>query len=80
MARKYPKIVAKAYITVNGQKVDVDTLNPAQRSYLGACLQVQMLNAAYAGKARFWAEGLPPKEEVFPPDAQYGTEAEHIQN
>lgn len=64
VARKQEKIRVVAYVHVGDQLVDVDTLNAAQRDYLGASLQVAMLNAAYRGKAKFWAD-LPPAEQVF---------------
>ena len=65
MAKKAQKIRTIAYIHVGDQLVDVDTLNPQQRDYLGASLSVAMLNGAYRGKAQFWAD-LPPVEHVFP--------------
>ena len=65
MAKEQKKIRVKAYIHVRDQLVDVDTLNEEQKDYLGASLQVAMLNGAYRGKAKFWAD-LPPVEQVFP--------------
>ncbi len=65
MAREPQKIQTMAYIHVGDQLVDVDTLNETQRDYLGATLQVAMLNGAYRGKAEFWVD-LPPVEQVFP--------------
>lgn len=65
MARKHEKIRVVAYVHVGDQLVDVDTLNDEQRNYLGASLQVAMLNGAYRGKVKFWSE-LPPVEQVFP--------------
>ncbi len=65
MAKTTKKITCKAYIRVDGELVDVDTLNPLQKNYLGAKLQESMLNTMYRGRVEFKAD-LPPKEEVFP--------------
>lgn len=44
----------------------LDELTKEQRSYVLAVRDVNALNAAYAGRAEFRAEGLPAFEEVFP--------------
>lgn len=65
MAKPKKKITCKAFIRVNGELVDVDTLNKEQKNYLGAKLQEQMLNSMYRGRVEFTAQ-LPPAETVFP--------------
>lgn len=57
---------AQSFVKINGQYYDLDDLNDQQRDYVAAALNVQGLNAAYAGKYIFQAEGLPPFAEVFP--------------
>lgn len=57
---------AGTFVKIGGQYYDVDEMNEAQRNYIAARLNVQGLNAAYAGKLKFQAEGLPPFNEVFP--------------
>lgn len=39
MAKTKQKVTCRAFIRVNGELVDVDTLNELQRNYLGAKLQ-----------------------------------------
>lgn len=56
MARKPQEpIRVKAYVTVNGEEVDVDTLSSEMRNELGARLTVQWMNAMFRGKAVFHA-------------------------
>lgn len=63
MAGKQEPIRTRAFVHVGGELVDIDSLTAEQRSFVGAHLRVAMLNAAYEGRAVFWAEGLP---ERFP--------------
>ncbi len=65
MARTKKKVTCKAYIRVNGELVDVDTLNADQKNYLGAKLQETMLNTMYCGRVEFKAK-VPPAETIFP--------------
>lgn len=65
MAKAKKKVTCTAYIRVNGELVDVDTLNSEQRNYLGAKMQESILNTMYKGEAEFTAQ-LPPVETVFP--------------
>lgn len=65
MAKAKKKVTCTAYIRVNGELVDVDTLNSEQRNYLGAKIQESILNTMHRGEAEFTAQ-LPPVETVFP--------------
>ena len=53
-------------VTIDGVDYPLDELTKEQRSYVLAVRDVNALNAAYAGRAEFRAEGLPAFEEVFP--------------
>lgn len=53
-------------MTIDGVDYPLDELTREQRSYVLAVRDVNALNAAYAGRAEFRAEGLPAFEEVFP--------------
>ena len=57
----------------------LDELTKEQRSYVLAVRDVNALNAAYAGRAEFRAEGLPAFEEVFPDIAAGKEEKEEIE-
>lgn len=72
MARKQQKIRAVSYVHVGDRLVCTDDLTQEQKNYVGAMLQVEMLNAAYRGKAEFTAN-LPPLEQVFPGAAPCGS-------
>ncbi len=65
MARTKQKIKCISYIRVGGEKVPVDSLNPEQKSYVGAWLKETTLNTLCQGKAECTAK-LPPVESVFP--------------
>jgi len=47
-------------------KVCISELSYKQKDYLGALLQTRVLNAVHLGRFEFWAENMPPIEEVFP--------------
>lgn len=64
------KVTCTAYIKVNGELVDVDTLNSLQKNYLGAKIQETILNRTHMGKVEFKAD-LPPIESVFPKGERY---------
>lgn len=68
------KFWGESLVEINGKDYPLDELTPEQRSYVLAMRDVNALNAAYAGKAEFTAEGLRPFHEVFPELAQ-GQEA-----
>lgn len=70
MAKKREPIKVTAYIHVGDQLVDVDTLTPNQRDYVGARLRMEFLNSIHRGQAVF-TTNLPPRESVFP-EAIYG--------
>lgn len=56
MARRAREpIEVHAYVTVNGQEVDVDTLSPEMRRKLATELKLRYLNTLFRGKAVFWA-------------------------
>ena len=65
---------AASFVQIGGVYYDLDDMTPEQRAYIGACLNVRGLGAAYAGKAVFEAEGLPPFHTVFPQIAQRMTQ------
>ena len=67
MAKKREPIKTTAYIHVGDKLVDTRDLNPAQKDYLGAMLQMTLFNLAYKGIAEFTVD-LPPVDEVFPKD------------
>lgn len=71
MPKKQPKIRAVSYVHVGDRLVSTDDLTAEQRNYLGARLQLGMLNAAYRGRAEFTAD-LPPLERIFPRAAPCG--------
>lgn len=56
----------ESLVTIDGTDYPLDELTREQRSYVLAVRDVNALNAAYAGRAVFRAEGLPAFEEVFP--------------
>ena len=56
----------ESLVTIDGVDYPLDELTKEQRSYVLAVRDVNALNAAYAGRAEFRAEGLPAFEEVFP--------------
>lgn len=65
MAKKQEPIRTEAFVHIGDQTVNIDTLTPEQRSYVGAQLLATMLNAGNEGKAVFAVEGLPERDSVF---------------
>ena len=51
--RQREPIRVEAFVTINGQKVNLDTLPKEKRSGIGAALKVAYLNALFRGKAVF---------------------------
>lgn len=51
---------------IDGEDHCIDEMTQEQRDYIFAVRDVNALNAAFAGRAEFTAEGLRPFEEVFP--------------
>lgn len=60
------KFWGESFAVIDGEDYPLDEMTPEQRSYVLAVRDVNALNAAYAGRAEFTAEGLPAFEEVFP--------------
>ena len=60
------KFLGKSFVTVNGKDYPLDELSKKRRDYVLAVRDVNALNAAFAGKAEFRAEGLPEFKYVFP--------------
>lgn len=56
----------ESFVVIDGEDYPLDEMTPQQRGYVLAVRDVNALNAAFAGKAKFYAEGLPEFEEVFP--------------
>ena len=66
---------SQAFVNIKGTYYDMDELTPEQKRWVSTMLNVQGLNAAYAGKRVYRpAEPLPPLEEVFP---EFAGSAEH---
>lgn len=61
------KFWGESFAVIDGEDRCLDDLTQEQREYIFAMRDVNALNAAFAGKAEFHAEGLPPFEEVFGP-------------
>lgn len=51
--RQREPIRVEAFVTVNGQEVNIDTLPKEKRNEIGAALKVTYLNALFRGKAVF---------------------------
>lgn len=60
------KFWAESFAVIDGEDHCLDDMTQDQRDYIFAVRDVNALNAAFAGKAEFRAEGLRPFEEVFP--------------
>lgn len=60
------KFWGESFAVIDGEDYCLDDMTQEQREYVLAVRDVNALNAAYAGKAEFRAEGLRPFEEVFP--------------
>lgn len=54
--RQREPIRVEAFVTVDGQEVNIDTLPKEKRSEIGAALKVTYLNALFRGKAVFRIE------------------------
>lgn len=61
---------AASYVKINGKYVDLDDLTQEQQAYIATALNIKALNAAYAGKREYRAEGLPAFRDVFPESGQ----------
>ncbi|MCQ2439452.1 MAG: hypothetical protein MJ074_06795 [Oscillospiraceae bacterium] len=54
--RNREPIKVVAYVTINGEEVDVDTLSPEMRQKVATQLKLKWMNAMFRGQAVFWAE------------------------
>jgi len=62
-------INTKSYIPLTSDgsaPICLEHLEPIQKDYLGALLQIRFLNEAYSGNFSFWIEELPAIETLFP--------------
>ena len=60
------KFWGESFVVIDGKDYPMDEMSEEQRDYVGTMLNVQGLNAYYAGERVYRAEGLRPFEEVFP--------------
>lgn len=60
------KFWGESFVVIDGKDYPMDEMTQEQRDYVGTMLNVQGLNAYYAGERVYRAEGLRPFEEVFP--------------
>ena len=60
------KFWGESLVTIDGKDYPLDELTKDQRDFVMATVDVNALNAAFAGEAVFKAEGLRSFEEVFP--------------
>ena len=51
--RNQEPIRVRAFVTIDGQEVDVDTLSPEMRQEVATALKVKYLNALFRGTAVF---------------------------
>ena len=58
MARKQDRqIEVRAFVTIDGKPVDVDTLGPEMRQEVATQLKLKWMNAMFYGKAVFYPQG-----------------------
>ena len=60
------KFWGESFVVIDVKDYPMDEMNEEQRMYISTMLNVQGLNAYYAGQRVYRAEGLRPFEEVFP--------------
>lgn len=60
------KFWGESFVVIDGKDYPMGEMTEEQREYVGTMLNVQGLNAYYAGQRVYRAEGLRPFEEVFP--------------
>lgn len=51
--RNKEPIRVRAFVTINGEEVDVDTLSPEMRKEVGTQLMLRYMNTMFRGKAVF---------------------------
>lgn len=54
--RKQEPIRVEAFVKINGEEVNLDSLSPEVRNEIGAKLKVTWMNAMFRGKAVFHAD------------------------
>lgn len=59
------KFWASSEVIIGDKCYDMETLTEKQKRFVSGKLNEQGLNAAYAGRAVFKAEGIPTYEEAF---------------
>ena len=64
------KFWAESFVVIDGEDYPLDELTEEQHDFVMATLDVNGLNAAYAGVAEFEAVGLPAFDAVFPEIAE----------
>ena len=58
---------SQAFVNIKGRYYDMDEITPEQKRWVSTMINVQGLNAAFAGERVYRpSEPLPPLEEVFP--------------
>ena len=63
MARRTQEpINVRAFVTINGEYVDVDTLSPEMRKEVATQLKLRWMNAMFRGKAVFTVAEDPAEE------------------
>ena len=63
--RKQEPIKVRAFVTINGESVDVDTLSPEMRREVATQLKLKWMNAMFRGQAVFTvAEELKSPEQA----------------
>lgn len=66
VTKKGWKFNAASYVKINGEWVDTDDLTEEQQAYVATVVNMNAMNAAYAGKRVYSAPGLPAFKDVFP--------------
>ena len=59
------KFWAESFVVIDGEDRCLDDLTQEQRDFAMATVNANALNAAFAGRAEFRAEGLRSYQEVF---------------
>lgn len=62
--RKQEPIKVRAFVSVNGEYVDVDTLSPEMKQKLATQLMLKWMNAMFRGRAVFTVAEDPAEEDT----------------
>lgn len=54
----------ESFVTIKGKEYAINEMTPEQQEYIAATINVNGLNAAFAGE-RVYSAKLPPAREVF---------------